>query len=70
MEKWEYKQITTILTPDKGDFSEWNEDFTKLPLPVDLLSKFQELGAQGWELVGGCSTLDQSYAYYLKRPKQ
>jgi hypothetical protein len=48
---WEYRFVWIDLKPD-GSVGGWFEDATKrLPLPVNAVTKAQELGAQGWELV-------------------
>src|ERR1700722_10389842 len=51
---WEYKTIILTANFKHGlmtDWSEWAEDGTTLPLPVDMQTKLAKLGDQGWELV-------------------
>ena len=54
---WEYKFISETYGFDNNRIStvlQWTEDGAALPLvngKADLGKKFQELGAQGWELV-------------------
>ncbi len=79
---WEYKVIVVHrASVDRGGWSSWFEDNKALPGPINAVSKWKELGDQGWELVSVSPRSSEthtsgSYAGYtseleswFKRPK-
>lgn len=79
---WEYKVIVVHRSSSNGGgWSAWFEDDKALPGPVSAVSKWKQLGDQGWELVSVTPRSSEtfssgSYAGYtnqieswFKRPK-
>jgi hypothetical protein len=81
---WEYKNFS-VYFDKQGNASEWWENGKKIAKGESAVAKFNEYGAQGWELVGtvpytqyfwdtwsGASAIATNVggvAYYFKRAK-
>lgn len=69
---WEYKSWVFTI---EGSRTTLYEDGRQLPGSATPVSKANELGAQGWELVSvaavqvGSSNPTNQYVYWFKRPK-
>jgi hypothetical protein len=79
---WEYKSVSVARGVEiNGAWSVWVEDDKRLPGPVTITAKIQELGDQGWEMVsatplsshscgsGDCAGFTSQVTFLFKRPK-
>lgn len=74
MQAWNYKVISIYGDPDTAIARWlWEEDENRLPeypgspSKPNLLSKMNELGEQGWELVSICNVPKPAIEYWFKR---